>query len=449
MPQIPRETVVGARATKAGFSLHEYQLVLMNTEFAGKSFRIGETLKIGKAPDNDVVIEHPTVSRNHLVIHKRGEQFLIQDLGSTNGTFIDEAEIKEGYLRPGSILEVGDVQLRLQSQLKSIEVVPVPEFRLGDLVGQSLPMRQLFSLLNRISPTDSTLLLIGETGSGKGAASKTIHSLSLRADGPFVVFDCAAVSENLIESELFGHEKGAFTGAIAQRVGCLERANGGTLFLDEIDDLPLDLQPKLLRALEDREFRRLGQSGNAHKFDCRVVAASKRDLWLETQEGRFREDLYFRLSVFTLSLPSLRERKEDIPLLVDAMGAGLWARLKDAQREQFMAHTWPGNVRELRNAVERLKHMADIPELATTSFLREYSGPAATNNAESLPVDFSLKFKEAKEELVRSFEREYLARLLAKAEGNVAKAARDAGVDRKHLYSLLAKYELVSPSEQS
>jgi DNA-binding NtrC family response regulator len=448
MPAIPRETVVGARATKAGFSSQEYQLVLVNTDAAGKSFRVGDLVKIGKAPDNDVVIDHPTVSRNHLTVRKQGEQFLVQDLGSTNGTFIDDAEIKEGYLKPGSILEVGDVQLRLHSQFLSIEVVPAPEFRLGDLVGKSVPMRQLFSLLRRVSPTDSTLLLVGETGSGKGAASKTIHTLSQRASGPFVVFDCAAVSENLIESELFGHEKGAFTGAVAQRVGCLERANGGTLFLDEIDDLPLDLQPKLLRALEDREFRRLGQSGKAHKFDCRVIAASKRDLWIETQEGRFREDLYFRLSVFTLSLPSLRERKEDIPLLADAMAPGLWSRLKEAQHEQFMAHTWPGNVRELRNAVERLKHVADIPELAATSFLREYSGPASNVQTESIPVDFSLKFKEAKEELTRAFEREYLSRVLAKAQGNIAKAARDCGVDRKHLYSLLYKYQLVASENE-
>jgi DNA-binding NtrC family response regulator len=256
------------------------------------------------------------------------------------------------------------------------------------------------------------------------------------------------VSENLIESELFGHEKGAFTGAVAQRVGCLERADGGTLFLDEIDDLPLDLQPKLLRALEDREFRRLGQSHGSHKFDTRVIAASKKDLWSETQAGRFREDLYFRLSVFTLTLPTLRDRKEDIPLLVDAMaGNPLWNRLADKQREQFQGHTWPGNVRELRNAVERLKHVADIPELASENFLREYNGPAV-QEGETLPVDYAGAFKESKEALVRAFEREYLTRLLSKTRGNIAKAARDAGLDRKHLYSLLHKYGLVQSESE-
>ncbi|MFT3706180.1 MAG: sigma 54-interacting transcriptional regulator [Archangium sp.] len=447
---IPQRTVLGVRAANVTdrFASQEFSLVLVNGAQSGQAFPIGQSLRIGKAPDNDVVLDHPTVSRNHLTVRRQGDTFLVQDQGSTNGTFIDGAQIKEGFLRAGALLEVGDVQLRFQPMLKSLEVSPSGDDRLGDLVGKSLPMRQIFALIQRISPTDSTLLLIGETGCGKGAASRTIHKLSPRATGPFVIFDCASVSENLIESELFGHEKGAFTGAVAQRVGCLERADGGTLFLDEIDDLPLDLQPKLLRALEDREFRRLGQSGSAHKFDTRVIAASKKDLWAETQAGRFREDLYFRLSVFTLTLPTLRDRKEDIPLLVDAMSGGnLWGRLSDKQREQFNAHTWPGNVRELRNAVERLKHVADIPELASENFLREYSGPDK-QEGETLPVNYAGPFKDVKDDLIRAFEREYLTRLLSKTRGNIAKAARDAGLDRKHLYSLLHKYGLVQTSEE-
>jgi DNA-binding NtrC family response regulator len=444
---IPQRTVLGARAKLERIASQEFHLVLVNTDGAGQSYPLGAALKIGKAPDNDVVIDHPTVSRNHLVVRRQGDQFLVQDLGSTNGTFIDGAQVREAYLRAGALLEVGDVQLRFQPQVKALELSPANEDRLGDLVGRSLPMRQIFALLQRIAPTDSTLLLVGETGCGKGAAAKTIHKLSPRAQGPLIVFDCASVSDSLIESELFGHEKGAFTGAVNQRVGCLERANGGTLFLDEIDDLPLDLQPKLLRALEDREFRRLGSSAAPIKFDTRVIAASKKDLWTEAQTGRFREDLYFRLSVFTVSLPALRDRKEDIPLLVDACaGTALWDRLPEARREQFNAHTWPGNVRELRNAVERLKHMADIPELSAETLLREYSGPA-TPQGETLPVNYAGPFKESKDELIRGFEREYLTRLLSKSKGNIAKAARDAGLDRKHLYSLLHKYELVKSGD--
>ena len=447
-PNIPTTTVFRARAPTDRISSQEYSLVLLNTPGAGRTYPVGQSLKIGKAPENDVVIDHPTVSRAHLVLRRMGDQFVVQDLGSTNGTFIDGAQVREAFLKPGALLEVGDVQLRFQPELKSLEVSPAQSDRLGDLVGSSLPMRQIFALIQRIAATDSTLLLIGETGCGKGAAARTIHKLSPRATGPFVVFDCAAVSENLIESELFGHERGAFTGAVAQRVGCLERAHGGTLFLDEIDDLPLELQPKLLRALEDREFRRLGQSGSPQKFDTRVIAASKKDLWSETQAGRFREDLYFRLSVFTVTLPALRDRQEDLPLLVNALSqARLWERLSEKQREQFMNHTWPGNVRELRNAVERFKHVADIPELASESFLREYAGPAAPQG-EMLPVDYSGPFKDVKEELVRAFEREYLTRLLAKTRGNIARAARDAALDRKHLYSLLHKYALVQTNEE-
>ncbi len=445
---IPQRTVLGLRARIDGIASQEYHLVLLNTEAKGQSFPMGKSLKIGKASENDIVLDHPTVSRNHAVLSRQGDQFLVQDQGSTNGTFIEGAQIREGYLKPGAMLEIGDVQLRFQPSIKALDVSPLQEDRLVDLVGKSTPMRQIFALIKRIAPTESTLLLIGETGCGKGAASKTIHKLSTRAQGPFVVFDCASVPDQLIESELFGHEKGSFTGAVSQRKGFLEAADGGTLFIDEIDDLSLELQPKLLRALEDREFRRVGSSNAGIKFDTRVIAASKKDLWEEVQKGRFREDLYFRLSVFTVALPPLRDRKEDIPLLVDTWAvAPLWEKLPEAEQQKVLGHTWPGNVRELRNFVERRKYMADMPELAMDAFLRDYSGPEKVDG-EHLPVKYAGPFKDCKEELVRGFEREYLTRLLSKAQGNIAKAARDAGLDRKHLYSLLHKYALVKSSEE-
>jgi DNA-binding NtrC family response regulator len=335
------------------------------------------------------------------------------------------------------------VRLRFSPQVAPVEIAPSAEDRLGELVGRSVPMRQIFALVQRIAPTDSTVLLVGETGTGKGAAAKALHKLSPRASGPLVVFDCASVSDSLIESELFGHEKGAFTGAVGQRIGCLERAHGGTLFLDEIDDLALELQPKLLRALEDREFHRLGASAPV-SFDARILVASKKDLWAETQAGRFREDLYFRLSVFTVTLPPLRDRKEDLPLLVDAFGGrGLWERLPEKVRESFLAHTWPGNVRELRNAIERARHLGDAPEMAAEGLLREAAPEAPAPAGEWLPVGYSGPFKTCKDELVRAFEREYLTRLLGHTKGNIARAAREAELDRKHLYSLLHKYGLV------
>ncbi|PTL81917.1 sigma 54-interacting transcriptional regulator [Vitiosangium sp. GDMCC 1.1324] len=441
---IPTHTLLGERARGDRLAAQQFHLVLLDTERAGTVYPLsGEVLRIGKAPENDVVLDHPTVSRNHLLVRRQGDRFLVQDLGSTNGTFLDGAQVREAYLRPGALIEAGDVRLRFSPQVAPVEIAPSAEDRLGELVGRSVPMRQIFALLQRIAPTDSTVLLVGETGTGKGAAAKALHKLSPRASGPLVVFDCASVSDSLIESELFGHEKGAFTGAVGQRIGCLERAHGGTLFLDEIDDLALDLQPKLLRALEDREFYRLGASTPV-SFDAHIVVASKKDLWAETQAGRFREDLYFRLSVFTVTLPSLRDRKEDIPLLVDAFGGReLWERLPEKVREQFLGHTWPGNVRELRNAVERARHMADIPELAVEGLLRESTPEAPPPSGEHLQAEYSGPFKACKDELVRAFEREYLTRLLSRTKGNIARAAREAELDRKHLYSLLHKYGLV------
>ena len=447
---IPINTVLGSRPRPDRLAVQEFHLVLVNTDQIGTSYPLSQpAVKVGKSADNDLVVDHPTVSRNHLIVRRQGDRFLVQDLGSTNGTFVDGAQVREAYLRPGALLEIGDVQLRLQPQVAPVEIAPTPEDCLGELVGKSLPMRQIFALLQRIAPTDSTLLLVGETGTGKGAAAKVIHRLSPRSSGPLVVFDCAAVSDSLIESELFGHEKGAFTGAVAQRIGCLERAHGGTLFLDEIDDLGMDLQPKLLRAIEDREFRRLGASAAPVTFDARIIVASKKDLWAETQAGRFREDLYFRLSVFTVMLPPLRDRTEDIPLLVNSFaGNGLWDRLTLQVREQFLGHTWPGNIRELRNALERAKHMVDMPELSTESLLRESSSPSLSAQGEILPVDYAGQFKDCKDDLIRRFEREYLTRLLSRSRGNVARAAREAGLDRKHLYSLLHKYNLVQSSSE-
>jgi DNA-binding NtrC family response regulator len=441
---LPLPPLVAAREQADRLATQQFHLVLLDTDRAGTVYPLsGEVLRIGKAPENDVVIDHPTVSRNHLVVRRQGDLFLVQDLDSPHGTFLDGAQVREAYLRPGALLKVGDVRLRFSPRVAPVRIDPSADDRLGDLVGRSVPMRQIFALLQRISPTDSTILLAGETGVGKGAAAKVIHKLSPRASGPLVVFDCASISNSLIESELFGHEKGAFTGAVSQRIGCLERAHGGTLFLDEIDDLALDLQPKLLRAIEDREFRRLGAS-NPVSFDARIVVASKKDLWAETQAGRFREDLYFRLSVFTVSLPPLRDRKEDIPLLVDAFaGEGLWGRLPEKVREQFLGHTWPGNVRELRNALERARHMADLPELAGEGLLREFTREAPASEGDSLPVEFTGPFKACKDELIRAFEREYLTRLLGRTKGNIARAAREAELDRKHLYSLLHKYGLV------
>jgi DNA-binding NtrC family response regulator len=413
------------------------RLVVMRGPEPGRVFELkaGET-HIGKGPDNDVVIPDATVSRAHCVIARDGDQWVLRDLGSTNGTFLDEARIKEGFLRPGARIRAGEVLLRFQPVSELVEVEPSARDRLGSLVGRSAPMREIFALMERIAPTDATVLLTGETGTGKGAAARVIHDLSLRRERPFVVFDCGAVSRSLVESELFGHERGSFTGATHQRRGALEAATGGTIFLDELDDLPMDLQPKLLRALEDREIQRVGSSSTL-KLDVRIVAATKKDLREEVGGGRFREDLYFRLSVVIIPLPPLRERLLDVgPLIDNFLGQpGTWDRLSFKVRERLGAHTWPGNVRELRNVIERASYTGGLEALDPSAF----PTAAARDEGSRLQADYAKQFKDAKNELIDRFEREYLRRLLERTGGNMAKAAREAGIDRKYIYLLMKK----------
>src|SRR5262245_24142902 len=235
---------------------------------------------------------------------------------STNGTFLDGAEIKEAYIRAGAVIGAGASEFKFTPFEERIEILPSEKEVLGEMVGRSRAMREIFGLIERIGTTDATVLIEGETGTGKDMVARTLHTLSKRRDAPFIVVDCGAVAGTLIESELFGHEKGAFTGAVTARQGAFELASGGTVFLDELGELSLDLQPKLLRVLEQRELRRVGGSKTV-KVDLRVIAATRKDLRSEVEKGKFREDLYFRLNVVPITAPPLRERREDIGLLLD------------------------------------------------------------------------------------------------------------------------------------
>ncbi len=433
---------------RSQIQLQRCKLVQMSGAKKGVEFELkGAEVTVGSGDDCDIRIDDETVSKRHFAIARDAQSFLVRDLGSTNGTFLDSARVKEAYMRPGSLLRAGEAFFRFEPVYERIEIVPSEANTFHGLIGRSYRMRQIFAVLEKVAPTEATVLLQGETGSGKGAVARAIHDASTRHEGPLVVFDCGSIAPTLVESALFGHERGAFTGAVAQRRGALEEAHGGSLFIDELSDLSLNLQPKLLRVLEEREVTRVG-SNKPVKVDCRIIAATQRDLWNEVKEGKFREDLYFRLAVVTIPLPSLRERREDIPLLVDGMlvdlGAERYRHFDDLEgdlQRQLLAHEWPGNIRELRNAVER----AALIEQPFVSHA-EPKPPVATDEG-NLPAVFSLPFKDAKEQLIAAFEKEYLTRLLARSENNIARAAREAAIDRKHLYTLLAKHGLAGGEE--
>jgi transcriptional regulator with GAF, ATPase, and Fis domain len=436
-------TRIRREATPATVNLRRCKLVVIKGAQRGTEFVIaGDVFRVGKAPDaNDLVLGDETVSRVHFEIMRDAKGYLVRDLKSTNGTFLDGAEVKEAYLRAGSVIAAGSCELKFTPFEERIEILPSEKEALGEMVGKSPAMREIFGLIEKIAPTDATVLIEGETGTGKDMVARTLHQLSPRRAASFIVVDCGAVAGTLIESELFGHEKGSFTGAVATRQGAFELANGGTVFLDELGELSLDLQPKLLRVLEQRELRRVGGQKTI-KVDLRVIAATRKDLRSEVEKGKFREDLYFRLNVVPITAPPLRERREDIPLLIDAMLAKLGPggiQLSEATRAALMAHDWPGNVRELRNVIERALALGADPGMLVAPL----GGDAASRSprlADGFEFEPGASFRDTKEKWNELFERRYLSWLIRRADGNISKAARDADMDRKYLHKLLRKY---------
>ncbi len=413
----------------------------------------GGLFRIGKSRENDLVLADETVSRAHCEIAHHSRGYLLRDLGSTNGTLLDGAEVEEAWLKSGAVITVGKVELKVRLFAERIELLPSERPCYGEMVGRSLRMRQIFGLLERLGPTDATVLVGGETGTGKDALARSVHARSPRAGGPFVVVDCGAVVGSRVESELFGHEKGAFTGAVATSRGAFELAHGGTLFLDEIGELPLDLQPKLLRALEQRAIRR-GGGNPTPRVDVRVIAASQRNLRMEVERGKFREDLFLRLAVVPIELPPLRERREDVPLLVETLLAAMAEhdptaprRIHPAALDALRAHDWPGNVRELRNVLERAAHLSRAAgrDQVEPSML-PLAGSVAASPAEEaagLPAfDPGKSYRETKAQWEEQFEKRYVAWLLGEHEGNISAAARAADMDRKYLYKLACRHGL-------
>ena len=443
-------TRIRREATPATVNLRRCKLVVIKGSQRGTEFVVsGDTFRVGKAPENDLILADETVSRVHFEIARDAKGYLVRDMKSTNGTFLDGAEVKEAYLRAGSVIGLGSCELKFTPFEERIEILPSEKEQLGEMVGKSSAMREIFGLIEKIAPTDATVLIEGETGTGKDMIARTLHLLSPRHDAPFIVVDCGAVAGTLIESELFGHEKGSFTGAVTARQGAFELASGGTVFLDELGELSLDLQPKLLRVLEQRELRRVGGTKTI-KVDLRVIAATRKDLRSEVEKGKFREDLYFRLNVVPITAPALRERREDIPLLIDSMLAKLGgvenkATLTDQTRAALMAHDWPGNVRELRNVIERALALGADPGMLVAPLGQ--GEPKAAQLHEKVEFEPNVSFRDTKEKWNELFERRYLAWLIKRADGNISKAARDADMDRKYLHKLLRKYGITAGDE--
>ncbi|MDI1483280.1 sigma 54-interacting transcriptional regulator [Polyangium sp. y55x31] len=398
---------------------------------------------VGSGIECDLVVDDPYVSRRHcqLVMTTRG--VVVRDLGSRNGIWVQKIRVVEAVLPPGAGVSLGKLSLTVEAE-GAVRVPLSAGEQFGEAVGKSMAMRALFARLQRAAETDEPVLMLGESGTGKELLARAIHQTSPRRGGPFVVFDCGAVAPSLVESELFGHEKGAFSGAQSARVGLLESANGGTLFLDELGELPLDLQPKLLRALESRQVKPVG--GNRMRpLDLRVVAATHRDLKARVSSGEFREDLYYRLAVVEVRVPPLRERRDDIPVLVERLLAQrtppcTLAELPPNTLEMLAGHTWPGNVRELRNTLARL------------ILFRGGEGgslPGLEGDAKSVtaaPVPLRMPFHEAREVVLEDFERRYAAEHLRAHEGNVSAAARAMGVSRQFLHKLISEHGLKGQS---
>ena len=400
----------------------------------------GTPVRIGTSSENDLVLSDDTVSRRHAELQPTPLGMRVRDVESTNGIVLGGVRLKDGFVTGDFQIALGETWIAVQWLGETVDREQVQTDRFGDVLGCAPRMRELFADLERIAPAEISLLIEGETGTGKELVARSIHAVSPRRDEPFVVFDCGAVAPTMVESELFGHERGAFTGAQGTHIGMFEQANGGTLFIDEIGELPLELQPKLLRALEKREIRRIG-ARQTIAVDVRIVAATNRNLRSEIQQGRFRQDLYFRLATTHVAVPPLRDRMEDLEQLVEyflglerpprhtsAVPAQVW--------EMFQNHRWPGNVRELRNAVQRLTVTPDRPLHHDHVETATGGGTAQSFVRDGAVVPLRIARREAGDE----FERAYLEFVLGRSGGNVTRAAASAEVSRQMMQKLMRKH---------
>jgi DNA-binding NtrC family response regulator len=439
-----------------------FVLVVTDGPERGRAYRLDATMPVralvGTSPACEVRVTDREVSRRHAALERIGNSLRITDLGSTNGTWVDRVKVVEADLQGGEMLRVGATMFRVD--LEDVDPAdrgpggqpPLPsEINFGRVVGASREMRRLYPLCERLAQTTVPVVIEGETGTGKEALAESLHEMGPHANGPFVVFDCTAVPPSLVESELFGHERGAFTGAVQTRKGVFEQAQGGTLLIDEIGDLDLSLQPKLLRAIERFEIRRIG-GDKWIRVEVRVLAATRRDLDKEVQAGRFRDDLFHRLAVARIELPPLRHRLGDITALAmhfwREMGGDPYALPRDLL-QKWEDYPWPGNIRELRNTIARQLALGDlanahgIPASVPPPPLGTGGSPGVTQSggADAIDdfVDMNVPYPQARDRILEEFEARYVARVLARHNGDVARAAAASGIGRRYFQKLKAR----------
>jgi DNA-binding NtrC family response regulator len=415
----------------------------------------GDHIRIGATDDNDLPIRDTTVSRAHCEIVRTEGAYMLRDRGSTNGTFLHDRRVVEVELAPGAIFRVGHTEISFEPKKRWERIKSSSADEFGGMVGTAPISRALFGLLARVARTRLSTVILGETGTGKELSARALHEESERHAGPFVVVDCGAVTGNLVESELFGHEKGAFTGADRARAGAFELGDGGTVFLDEIGELPLELQPKLLRALERREVKRLGATEPV-AVDVRIVCATHRPLVDMVAAGGFREDLYYRLAEVVVTLPPLRERREDIPLIAERIVeqegklGSVVRKLDPATVEALVRRPWPGNVREVRNVLRRAISLATdavlMPsdlDVAAPPLARSAPAPIAEAPRAELADEVALlPIVEARTKWNEVMERQYLEKLLDRCDGDLDRAAEIAGVHKKSLQRLMRMHNM-------
>jgi two-component system, NtrC family, response regulator GlrR len=404
----------------------------------GKSItKSAGTIMAGSDPSADLCLSDETVSRFHAELRLLAEGVMVIDLGSTNGTRVGKTKVDSVLLQPGGAVRLGHTTIEARAEDETLPIASGAA-AFGEFVTENAALEKALAQLKRAAEAEATVLIEGETGCGKEILAQAIHDGSRRRVGPFVVLDCGSAAETLLESELFGHTKGSFTGAIADRAGAIEAASGGTLFLDELGELPLQLQPKLLRVLESRKIRRLGENKD-RTIDVRFVAATNRDLEAEVAAGRFRADLFYRVAVVRARISPLRERREDIPLLARRFVERFAEGKKNLASDAIAALTgydFPGNVRELRNVIERAVALTTATRIGAEDLL-------LSPKAQARPSERFEAFHESKDKIIAEFERRYVLALLGRHQGNVTAAAHEAGLSRPALYALMKRTGVV------